>query len=270
MVTTIPGGLPTSLVLLLLAAWLRAAHSAPHWERLCGSGSGSPACGTPPIERYGSAVAVVPSSGAVLAYGGRSPRSLRETSYEDLWELSKAAPGASTWHWQKLCPGDKCEGTVPPKRYGHTMTDLGDGKWLVFGGFELGVGYLNDAWLLERTSSGARWLPFNATGTFPYPRAKHTTNRLPGNETGTTQLVVYGGFANDLTYGDVWRVVIGADGAPAHWQLLCETAMRKGPTCKGYLPRARADHSAVVLNGKVAVPDQSVPFPYDDSLGRSE
>jgi len=89
--------------------------------------------------------------------------------------------------WQQL----SCSGTLPPPRYGHSATIVGQ-SMIVFGGQD-GKQQFNDIWVLEIIDPWT-WTSVPSCGPSPAVRTRHTATCV-----GDT-IIVYGGFSRETRY----------------------------------------------------------------------
>jgi hypothetical protein len=125
----------------------------------------------------GSAIAVDPSTGHVLLFGGIGT----STYLAETWEWN----GTS---WRKLNPA-----TSPPARIGHAMATF-NGTLVLFGGMEANTHYLDDTWVWN----GTTWAQLSLT-TRPLAR------RGAGLAQVGNRLILFGGArSSGLPLGDTW------------------------------------------------------------------
>eukprot|EP00004_Rigifila_ramosa_P025239 TRINITY_DN7514_c0_g1_i2.p1 TRINITY_DN7514_c0_g1~~TRINITY_DN7514_c0_g1_i2.p1 ORF type:complete len:596 (-),score=116.32 TRINITY_DN7514_c0_g1_i2:192-1949(-) len=180
-----------------------------------------------PTPRYAHA-AVVLSSSRMLIYGGHDGANwLDETAILNLERGSWAFP-----HTQGRNPGP---------RHGHTLTDLGGGRFFLFGGY-CNETYFNDLHLLEvipgpngdDNEAHCRWTPVECTGSHPTPRAYHTATLIDNN-----YLLIFGGRGFD---GGFLQDVVVYEISTRHWF---------SPIFSTAAPVGRAHHTAVLWGSRV-------------------
>lgn len=136
--------------------------------------------------------------------------------------------------WTQVSPSPP----IPPPRYSHSAVyNPTSNRLIVFGGSDQNGFYKNDVWLMVNangvgTPSWTQLFANGATG-LPGARLQHTAVY----DSATNRMIVFGGFAQNLTeYSDVW-VLTNADGTggtPTWIQL----------TPSGTTP-ARTNHGAI-------------------------
>ena len=138
---------------------LRAAGYSHVWAQLQPRG-------TPPSQRAGHSMILVPSRNRILVFGGytSSGRCLN-----DLWALDSLATGG---HWVLLSPG----GTPPTPRAEHTAVyDSSYDRMILYAGRDSVPNPLADLWALDSVSIGnGRWRQLSPVGTPPPPRFDHS------------------------------------------------------------------------------------------------
>lgn len=107
----------------------------------------------------------------------------------DIWSFDPSTSG-----WTK---GPDPEATA---RQLYALTDLGDGRSLVFGGGSVDGGYLGDAWLIE--ASSLEISQFDQGEVAPSARSGATliTDRARG------RVLLFGGVNSDGALGDLWEL----------------------------------------------------------------
>jgi hypothetical protein len=100
--------------------------------------------------------------------------------------------------WHKLKP----RGNAPSRRYGHQAIATGDGRMVIFGGFN--GSFLNDVHELTlgkgRTSSS--WRHIVTSGTAPIPRDGHSSVLSPSG----AYMLVFGGFDGKRQLDDLFAL----------------------------------------------------------------
>ena len=173
-----------------------------------------------PTPRCGHSLSLLPSSPrALLLFGGSNTRG----ALNDLWAFD---PDALRWS-----QAAGVDGAPPPPRAFHASAVVG--RTLVVVGGRNGYEYLRDAYTLHAgVTGGGRWtrVAWSAAGE-PFPAlAYHHLVTLPGG-----RLLVFGGFGADGT--TPLHAAIDLEASRATW--------RRGED----MPRARSNHSAVLVHG---------------------
>lgn len=141
----------------------------------------------------------------VVVFGGLAQDNAR---YADTWILDFALEPLS---WRKLETD-----SGPQARSGHTMTWLGDGRIVLFGGRNMVFEMLNDVWVLDMNAAGVPkwqeiWSPERyPSDDAPVARSGHTATAVLGGK-----VIVIGG--EDMSRnrkGDVWLLDPNAGSAP--------------------------------------------------------
>lgn len=144
----------------------------------------------------------------VVLFGGLAQDNAR---YADTWVLDFELEPLS---WRKL----EIE-SGPQARSGHTMTWLGDGRIVLFGGRNMVFEMLNDVWVLNMDAAGGPkwheiWAPKRFPGDeAPVARSGHTATAVLGGK-----VIVIGG--EDMSRNrkeDVWLLDPDAGAAPEKW-----------------------------------------------------
>ena len=132
------------------------------------------------------------------------------------------------------------DGPPPAARTQATLTSIGaepQSELLLFGGFALNIGCMNDVWKCTITLDLAsmpvpHWIQLETTGTAPSPRYGHSATYL-GAESGL--VAIFGGQDTVQQFGDLF--VLSSAGA---WT---------SPTVSGPAPSPRMKHTATVVGG---------------------
>lgn len=180
-------------------------------------------------------------SGKMVIHGGIGLGGLR---LNDTWvlELSENLY-FGTWYEIVTHPS-------PPARSGHTLTCIGEGRTVLFGGRGSGGDVLNDVWLLDSYQGHFKWVEIFYTiqqipDGYSIPRVGHSATRIVGD-----RILVYGG---EDSYrhrkDDFWLLDINAV-LPVRLQpakinskgLLAK--MWKSLGANGYKPKCRSFHCA--------------------------
>jgi galactose oxidase-like protein/Kelch motif protein/flagellar hook capping protein FlgD len=191
--------------------WALSLAGTPEWSRL------SPA-GTPPSARHLTSAIYDPVRRRMIVFGGLD----RETGYrDDLWALSLDA----TPTWSRISPA----GTGPAARARHcAVYDPVRDRMIVFGGYSMGTGPLNDTWALSLSDPPA-WTPLLPGGAPPPARYDHSAIYDPVRD----RIIVFGGFDGQARLNDTWSLTLA--GRP-RWRPLDPT---------GPLPTPRLEHAAI-------------------------
>ena len=103
--------------------------------------------------------------GTTVLFGGYDG-----TYFNDVYTLTVSGTSAT---WASL----SSDGDTPSARYRHSMTALGDGTTVLFGGYG-GGGYLNDVYTLTVSGTSATWASLSSGGDTPSARYAHTMTAL--------------------------------------------------------------------------------------------
>ena len=143
------------------------------WEKI--------SCPHPPETRRLHAMATL-GSGDVLLFGGQNGEGLRN----DTW---LGNPGAGLW--TPLA----CGSAVPSPRLGACLVPLGNGRALLFGGFD-GQRYLGDSWIFDLGMESWRQIESPLS---PLARGHHA---MAGLDKG--RVILHGGVNQGVGLGDTW------------------------------------------------------------------
>ena len=123
----------------------------------------------------------------------------------------------------------EASGELPPKRYGHSATIVGERNMVVFGG-QSGSQQFSDLWSLML--EGFAWAAVRTEGVPPSPRMRHAASLA-----GIGVVLVLGGFNRlERALPDAYMLSLSADGASGSWAPF--------EVSEGQLPPARAQHTA--------------------------
>jgi len=169
----------------------------------------------------------------VLLFGGQrsgisgAMYSFEQTSGEGFVAMAEQAEGE--------------KGPPPAPRTQASLTSIGEEDkqttLILFGGFALNIGCVNDAWkcVVEidpvTTFPVPRWTKLECSGTTPSPRYGHSATYLG---TKKDKIAIFGGMDTLQQYDDLF--ILSHD--PAGWSR---------PACKGPAPSPRVKHSATML-----------------------
>jgi hypothetical protein len=210
-------------------------------------GSGDWAERTPaasPSPRYGAASAYDPSAGFIISHGFTNQGRFNDTwsfdpatgEWRDIYAagdrplarcLVRAVwdPGSDRlfmfggqsnefpflgdlWTFDGTSWGELPMGVGPVARNFYSMSHIGDGRMLLFGG-NAEEGRQNDLWLLD--ASTGLWSVVSVEGDAPSPREGHDSAWLAAEGA----LYVFGGQGETGAGNDLWRVVIPEGYSPA-------------------------------------------------------
>ena len=168
-------------------------------------------------------------NGQVLMYGGFDGSN---NAFNDahIFALSTDAKiGEEVGAWTKISDG-------PSARANHAMSSLGDGKVLMYGGYDANYKKLNDASIFELSTNketGKETGAWRRTKDGPSARESHAMSSL-----GNGKVVMYGGVnCNDTPLNDVWMYSGGnQDLNRAQWSPLSQSVKLK-----------RSDHAMATL-----------------------
>lgn len=141
-------------------------------------------------------------------------------------DLLKLSPSDSTWTVVEQ------KGDIPPKREGHSLTSIGNGLLLLFGGSgdpDSTVCYSTTHLFDIKTRT---WSLVSTNGTAPSARLNHSASFVNG------KLYIFGGFCD----GEASRDLYILDTATLTWTK---------PKTTGDIPAPRCDHSSSVIGNKV-------------------
>jgi hypothetical protein len=185
--------------------WALSLAGTPAWTQL------TPA-GTPPSGRTFQSAIYDPVRDRMVVFDGHDGSSF----LNDVWALSLA--GTPTW--TALTP----TGTPPSARFGHgaIYDALGD-RMVVFGGYELDIGLVGDAWALSLAGTPG-WTELTPSGTPPSARYLQSAIYDPVRD----HMVVFAGYNgyDDEDLQDVWALSLA--GAPAWTELTSSRAPSSG------------------------------------------
>jgi hypothetical protein len=158
-------------------------------------------------------------------FGGDSNGALNDT-----WVFDPSTGASGTW--TQLSP----TGTTPPARLAHATTVISN-KMYVFGGNAAGIGYANDLWVFDpSTSANGSWAKVTPSGTAPPARMYSTAVTI------SNKMYIFGGY-NSGEYNDTW-VFDPSAGANGSWTQLSPS---------GSVPSARYGHMATMMSNKMYV-----------------
>ncbi|MBI3539468.1 MAG: T9SS type A sorting domain-containing protein [Candidatus Eisenbacteria bacterium] len=167
--------------------WALSLSGTPTWTQL------TPTGGSPPAMREQSAI-YDPVRDRMIVFGGYTVGGKVNT----IWTLSLGPDPA----WTALAAG----GPAIPARSGHSaIYDPLRDCMVVFGGYNDGVGYLNDTWSLDLASS--TWAQMHPVGTAPSARLFQTAIL----DAAHNQMVVFGGI-NGPSLNDTWNLLLSGGG----------------------------------------------------------
>jgi hypothetical protein len=156
----------------------------------------------PPAPRFGESAIFDPTRRRMVMFGGYGYNS---GTLADVWTLS-LADGTG---WTPLRP----DGDPPPAREAHSaIYDVAHDRMVVFGGLDVMLSTLNDAWALS-FSGTPTWTRLETVGGPPPARRDHTAIDDPQHD----RMVVFGGVGEDYL-GDVWALSLS--GVPTWTQLV--------------------------------------------------
>ena len=148
--------------------------------------------GDTPSARYGHGMMALADGTAVL-FGGRAG------SIDYLNDVSTLTVSGTNASWASLTS----QGDTPSERDDHSMTELADGTWILFGGYERGS-YLKDVYTLNVSGPTASWALLNSYGDTPIKRVGQSMVALAD---GTA--VLFGGYgAFDGYLDDVYTLTL--------------------------------------------------------------
>ena len=184
--------------------------------------------GDTPSARYCHSMTALADGTAVLFGGGGSDGGY----FNDVYTLTVSGSSA-TW------ASPSSDGDTPSARYRHSMTALGDGTTVLFGGWDGGA-YLNDVYTLTVSVTSATWASLSSGGDIPSARSDHTMTAL-----GDGTAVLFGGW--DGAYlSDVYTLTVS--GTSATWASLGGDG--DTPSIRGYYSMtALGDGTAVLFGG---------------------
>ena len=176
-----------------------------------------------PSERFGHSTAYAGDDKLVM-FGGFGKNGLEGvSSLADTWEYDYI-----TRKWTKQA----CE-TSPESRYSHSMTYAGDGKIVMFGGYD-GNNILSDTWIYD--VSNHTWTEYNIIDDKATLRQNHSMSYI-----GDGKVIMFGGKNLSNNLDDTWIYDVSN-----HTWTKCNT--------EGHLPSRRHDHSAAYVgNGKLVM-----------------
>ena len=187
--------------------------------------------------------------------GARGER--RPGPNSDLYRVKLPAAGSTApWRWVKVAPTG---GNVPPPRYKHTATVVGESRLLIFGGFASSSTRYSDVWVLN-TKKQTWHQPIPPAYTFdeqgnhtltreaaklgepPAPRGGHSASLVAG------KVWVFGGYGGDgfarRDFNDMH--VFSASSRDIKWSHI--PIKERTPA-----PHPRSSHSAVVVKNCIIV-----------------
>ena len=138
---------------------------------------------------------------------------------------------AITWEHQQTT------GLGPTPRADHTAIAISETKMLVFGGRSMASGflrYLNDAYILDTSSTPPTWEKLYTTGPKPGVRSGHTA------VVHQNKMYVFGGQSDQGYYNDLFALDLGN----YHWEKVKSV---------GKLPEPRAGHVAVIHGDRIFI-----------------
>ena len=162
--------------------WELTLSGTPTWSELFPDGSA-------PRGRAHHTATYDPVRDRMVVFGGEDPGTLG-----DVWILTLFG----TPKWEEVAPA----GTPPVSRSSHTaIYDPMRDRVVVFGGYNDGAGFQNDAWALTMKGASS-WNELSPGGPLPSDRYRHTAIYDPVRD----QMVVFGGNGPDKT---VWALTWG-------------------------------------------------------------
>jgi hypothetical protein len=114
------------------------------------------------------------------------------------------------------------EVTSPSVRSGHSLSYIGNGRVILFGGYD-GTNYLQDTWIYNTVSH--EWLLVDTLEIFPSVRSGHSLSYI-----GNGRVILFGGYDGTNYLQDTWEYNISEN----KW-----TEYNK----EGFLPSARIEHT---------------------------
>lgn len=145
--------------------------------------------GESPSARIQHSIAYI-GEGRVILFGGYS----KTGEYlSDTWEYD-----VNTQVWTDLTP----DGINPPARNQHSLAYIGNGRVILFGGYNETGEYLSDTW--EYDINSGMWIEYNVEGSKPPARANHSMVFA-----GKGKLLLFGGKSksgsgDDVYLSDTW------------------------------------------------------------------
>lgn len=149
-----------------------------------------------------------------------------------------------TWHEVVTHPS-------PPARSGHTLTCIGGGRTVLFGGRGLSYNVLNDLWLFEFSEVYSKWVQIlyelkNVPGGISLPRVGHSATLILGG-----RVLIYGGEDSQRhRKDDFWVLDTGAitsvnpiNPIPLNSRGLLVNIWKR-LNAEGYKPECRSFHGA--------------------------
>lgn len=122
--------------------------------------------------------------GALYAWGGRSSQ---DKYCNDLWRLDRSRAQQDIVHTEEVV----ASGSLPPARFGSTLTNCDDRFALLFGGgqWKTGGRFLSDSTIYSLNLRAFEWSRLHTTGLDPMPRLQHSAVNLGGN-----LVLIFGGY----------------------------------------------------------------------------
>ncbi|CAK9028420.1 unnamed protein product [Durusdinium trenchii] len=135
-----------------------------------------------PTPRY--FVASFEHLGALYAWGGRSSQ---DKYCNDLWRLDRSRAHQDIIHTDEVA----ATGSIPPPRFGSSLTNCDDRFAVLFGGgqWKTGGRFLSDSTTYSLNLNTHEWSRLQTTGLEPMPRLQHSAVNLGGN-----LVLIFGGY----------------------------------------------------------------------------
>lgn len=178
-----------------------------------------------PTPRFGHTGLYDSSSNRLMIFGGSATTA--GTCQNDYHVLQHANNQGGSPSWIAITAA----GTAPsPRALQASAYDPSTNTIMLFGGWDCGLTYFNDLWLLSNANdiSGLpTWTQVVPAGVPPSPRESSTAIYDPNSNS----LIVYGGDAGKVIFGDLWILsnANGTGGTPTWTQV---TPLNNGPAAR--------------------------------------